>query len=188
MSSQIGMFDETNRTARNTTLVDYGIQSEGSHYRAHVAYVAQRVYVFPTASGKKAIDRGVYERAQAKTQGIVTAEGYKVPTSHIDGLSEVFIPLSVYRQFKIEAWMPTGEKGRLATYIVATMMKDSLIPLPVVVDFTDDRALQIKGTDIIVGTSLHVQVKLDYYAGDKRSGGTGNLFLQVAECNPFRQY
>ena len=188
MSSQIGMFDETNRTARNTTLIAYGIQSEGSHYRAHVAYVAQRVYVFPTKSGKQAIDRGIYEKVPVRTQGIVTAEGYKVPTSHIDGLSEVFIPLSVHQQFKIEAWMPTGDKGRRATYIVAAMMKDSLIPLPVVVDFTDDRALQIRGTDIIVGTTLHVQVKLDFYAGDRRNGGTGNLFLQVAECNPFRQY
>lgn len=188
MSSQIGMFDETGGTARNTTLLGYGIQTEASDYRAHVAYKAQRVYVFPTRNGLRAVETGSYAEKTAKTGSIETAKGYAVPISHIDGLSEVLIPLDIHQQFKIESYMPTGEKGRRATFIVASMMKQSLIPLPVIVDYTEDRALQISGTDIIVGASLHVQVKCDYYAGDRRYGGTGNLFLQVAECNPYRQY
>ena len=188
MSSQIGIFDETSQAARNTTLLSYGIHTEASDYRAHVAYKAQRVYVFPTKNGLRAVETGGYKELTVKTSNIETAKGYAVPISHIDGLSEVLIPLDMHQQFKIESYMATGQKGRLATFIVASMMKKSLIPLPVIVDYAEERALQISGTDIIVGASLHVQVKLDYYAGDRRYGGTGNLFLQVAECNPFRQY
>ncbi len=188
MSSQIGMFDGTGITPRNTTLVQYGIQTEGSHYRAHVGYVAQHVYVFPTESGRRCVESGKYTETVVKTQGIETAKGFKVPTSHVAGLAEILIPLEIHQRFRIESYMSTGQKGRLATFIVAEMMKGGLIPLPVAVDITDAKALQISGTDIIIGASLHVQVKCDYKAGNQRYGGTGNLFLQTEECNPFRQY
>jgi hypothetical protein len=188
MSSQIGMFDGTDVPTGNMSLKDYGIQSEASDFRAHVAYKAQRVYVFPTKNGLRSIETGNYKELTATQQDIVTARGYAVPISHIDGLSEVLIPLDLHQKIKIENFMPSGEKGRRATWIVATMMKKSLIPLPVIVDFAEELALQISGTDIIVAAKLHVQVKCDYNGGDRRYGGTGNLFLQVAECNPFKQY
>lgn len=188
MSSQIGMFDGTDSLTGNKTLVPYGIQNEASDFRAHVAYKAQRVYVFPTKSGSQAIKTGNYTERKVWTQGIVTAKGYAVPTSHIDGLAEVLIPWELHKKYKIETHMPTGTMGMLATGIVADMMRLSLIPLPFTVDFAEKLALQISGTDIIVGAKLHVQVKCDYRGGDRRYGGTGNLFLQVEECNPGRQY
>lgn len=186
--SQIGLFDGTDGKAANTTLIGYGIQTEDSDYRAHVAYGVQRVYVFPTKSGLAAIRTHSYTELPVKTRDIVTAKGYAVPISHIDGLSEVLIPLDLHQQVRIEKFMPTGEQGKLAAIIVAGMMKRSLIPLPVLVNFADDHALQVRGTDIIVNSHLHIQVKLDFRGGDRRYGGTGNLFIQVAECNPFRQY
>lgn len=188
MSSQIGMFDGTAITPRNTAMVDYGIGNEGSHYRVHVGYKVQRVYVFPTEAGRRCLATGLYPEKIVKTLGIETAKGYAVPTSHIADLHEVVIPLDIHQRYRIEAQMATGMKGTLATGIVADMMRRSLIPLPVMVNFAEDKALQFSGTDIIVGSTLHVQVKLDYNAGDRRYGGSGNLFLQVAECNPFRQY
>ena len=188
MSSQIGMFDETSRTARNTILVQYGIQNEGSHYRVHVGYKAQHVYVFPTESGRRCLERGSCTHQVVRTQGIETAKGYPVPISHIDGLSEIMIPPDIYRRYQIESFMATGTKGTLATGIVAEMMRRGLIPLPVAVDYADAKALQFSGTDIIVGSTLHIQVKLDFAGGSARYGGTGNLFLQTEECNPFRQY
>ncbi len=35
---------------------------------------------------------------------------------------------------------------------------------------------------------LHTQVKCDFDGGRKELGGTGNLFLQVKEANPFKLY
>lgn len=187
-SMQAGLFDGTGEKPKNTHLVEYGIQNEESDYRAHVCYEAQRVYVFPTDAGKKAIATGIFPKREVTTRGIVTATGYLVPISHIDNMQEVLIPLELYRKRKIESFMATGLKGRLAAAIVADMLRRALIALPIEVDITNDKALQINGTDIIVSSNLHIQVKLDHRGGDRRYGGTGNLFLQDSECNPFKQY
>jgi hypothetical protein len=50
--------------------------------------------------------------------------------------------------------------------------------------------VQIDGDDIVVLTGanrVHIQVKCDYPGGDKALGGTGNLYLQVAERNPLKK-
>jgi len=169
-------------------LVGYGIQTDGSHYRAHVGYVAQHVYIFPTKNGLRALEEYDYMERSVKTRDIETARGFAVPISHIEGIQEILIPLVVLAKYMIESYFATGIKGGLATEMVAEMLRRGLIPLPVLANLADGIDLQIAGTDIIIASSLHMQVKLDYKAGDRKYGGTGNLFLQVAECNPFRQY
>lgn len=187
-SFQMGMFDGSDHKPKNTALVEYGIQNEESHFRAHVCYDAQRVYIFPTDVAKRLLETGKYELRKVMTKGIVTATGYPVPVSHIQGIQEILIPLDLVRKYRVESSMATGLMGKLATLITAEMIRSGLIPLPVQVDVTDDKSLQIDGTDIIVSSALHIQVKLDRRGGDRRYGGTGNLFLQISECNPFRQY
>lgn len=186
--NQLGLFDGTDVKPANTKLIDYGIQNDRSHYRAHVAYLVQYVYIFPTESGRLALERNTYREASVTTAGIETAKGFPVPISHIERLQEVLIPRDVYDRFSIENYMSTGEKGRRATYIVADMLRSGLIALPVNVNLAESKALQISGTDILIASQLHIQVKCDYRGGNRQYGGTGNLFIQTSECNPFRQY
>ena len=48
--------------------------------------------------------------------------------------------------------------------------------------------LQINGVDIVINMNTKIQVKCDYRGGPKAYGGTGNLYLQVRECNPFGKH
>jgi len=52
----------------------------------------------------------------------------------------------------------------------------------------NERMMQISGIDVTMQDNMKIQVKMDYNGGDKRLGGTGNLYLQTAECNPYRRY
>jgi hypothetical protein len=90
--------------------------------------------------------------------------------------------------------MSTSQKGQIAVNVVLKMLKDKYIPFPIIVEENTDAITQIKGTDIIlVSQKIRVQVKHDSRAswekGDgKYKRGTGNLYLQTQECNPWREY
>ena len=94
-------------------------------------------------------------------------------------------------EIPVEFWidirenMTTGEKGRRAVELVANMLEAGKVPLEVKPQEVKDKALQIKGTDITVTSDTKIQVKCDYNSGHK---GTGNLFLQVEECNPLGEH
>lgn len=178
-------FDEPNG---NKQLVNYGIQNEGSDYRCHVGYQVQRVYVFPTESGRRAVNTGLYSKIPVMTNGITTAEGYRIPISHIDGMKEIIIPIDVYTKWRITKDMRKSQMGLFATGIVVDMIRADLIPLPVAIGPDPDLALQISGCDILINASLKLQVKCDWAAGNRSLGGTGNVFLQVSECNPWKQH
>ncbi len=195
--NQLNMFDtkeEQTRRAANTKLVEYGIQNEVSDWRVHVGWGTQHVIAFPTSSGKKVIEAKLREsgRAEAKavsTRGITTALGFAVPISYLDGMSEILIPPDLHRKYQLSKTADsTSRKGAVAVAVVMAMLGRRLIPLPCVYDETDDKALQVQGQDILVNSSLRVQVKMDWDAGSRVHGGTGNVYLQVAECNPFRSY
>jgi len=88
---------------------------------------------------------------------------------------------------KIGAFDPPGVKGDRAALIVKGLLVTNKFPLFAgKAELVDAQTLQVKGVDIQV--SINIQVKCDYNGGPKERGGTGNLFLQVAECNPFKQY
>ena len=82
----------------------------------------------------------------------------------------------------------TSRKGDQAVAIIKEYLKRGGFPLmmdPAVIDELD---MQIEGTDIIIDADIRVQCKCDYSGGPQELGGTGNLFLQVEESNPWKQY
>ena len=82
----------------------------------------------------------------------------------------------------------TNVKGLQALRIVKEMLRRGLIPISMGVTVVSDMEMQIAGTDIIVTAHARIQVKCDYMAGPESLGGSGNLYLQTHECNPFRKH
>jgi hypothetical protein len=173
----------------NTQLVEYGIQNEKSDLRAHVCVVAGRVYTYATEDGQAAIATGAFRTRDVKTHNIVTARGYLVPPGRIKGCRWVDIP-QVWRThpaLKIEHSDSTGVKGERAAQIVRGLLIQNKFPLFAgTADMVSDEVLQVQGIDISV--TVRIQVKCDFRGGHRDAGGTGNLFLQTHECNPFKQY
>jgi hypothetical protein len=180
----------------NTKLVDHGIQNEESDFRVHVCHLVQHIYIFPTISGKKAVDEAKAngEKLRQATQrgvgGLVTSNGYAIATSRIDEIREILIPLDIHSKYAISKYDSTSIKGGKALSIVVSMIKRNMIPLPLNVGVVTDKDLQIKGGDITIHSKLTLQVKCDYKGGSKKHNrrATGNLYLEIAECNPKGMY
>lgn len=175
----------------NTELVDYGIQSEESDLRAHVCIAVERIYVYPTAAGLAACETGRYIKRPAYSwingTKIKTAEGYLVPPDDIDGCVFMQIPKWLIDKTVLSQANTTTEKGNKAVSIVMAFIKAGGFPFPINGRAIEDYNLQVLGLDILVGINARIQVKCDYEGGPRGLGGTGNLYLQVAECNPLRQ-
>lgn len=169
----------------------YGIEQEETHVRVHVCTHVQRVYCYPTANGVDAINTGKYREAgatQPGANGAITGKGYLVPPFDIQGCMESKFDESVWQWADIPARGSTSLKGQRAAKLVKNLIKYGMLPLPSISEEVDDKDMQIKGCDILVKRELAnvlVQVKCDYSGGDKALGGTGNLFLQTWEINPF---
>ena len=169
----------------NKTLIDYGIKTEGSDIRIHVCPIVKQVYVYETNEAVEQIESKSYPTGNAYTNSIITGVGYLVPSEEIPDCISISIPTNWARTFKKN--MTTTEKGDLAVRLIKTMLKKKMIPIPLNVTEIKEEDLQISGIDIIVKASIRLQVKCDFNGGDKQLGGTGNLFLQIQECNPYRQ-
>jgi len=176
------------QAAGNTKLVDYGIMHEESDIRAHVSVITGIVYVYPTAEAVELVGSGNYRMASAYTNGIETARGYLVPPGDIPHCREVPIPPKVLTAARFLEGDTTSQKGDKAVSIVKWLLRAGQFPLWVESEIIKDHEMQVNGTDIIVRINTRIQVKCDYRAGKKESGGTGNLFIQIAECNPYLQY
>jgi len=178
------------RPPGNTSLVDYGIQNEESDIRAHVGVYAQSVYVYRTEKGQAVVaGKPSYRLVPVYTARIKTAEGYLVPVGDIEDCQDYNIPEDIFALSGI-GQLPErgyqGEKGKAATYIVNQMLQRGLIPVPLTITEVDDKAMQIQGVDVHTQADVRIQVKCDYRAGNgTHPRCTGNLFLQVKECNPW---
>ena len=70
------------------------------------------------------------------------------------------------------------------------MVLNGLLPIPAIADNVREIDVQLLGGDVIIKPNairkdeIVIQVKCDYDGGERELGGTGNLFLQVAESNP----
>jgi len=171
----------------NTQLIEYGIRTEQSDYRAHVCFKVKHVYLFETKRGVEVIDNNNYKVVGVWTKGIKTAEGHAVPLGDLEHKS-VKIPeeLAGNDPGDTQDLYAKGRKGRAATDIVCGMLTKGIIPLPHIAKEVCEKDLQLSGCDIItISQELRIQVKCDYKGGDKHLGGSGNLFLQTKECNPF---
>lgn len=99
----------------------------------------------------------------------------------------ITIPSTIMEKAEFHPDDSTSEKGDQAVRVVQWLLKAGRFPLWTHGDIIGDKDMQVQGYDIIVRMKARIQVKCDWRAGDK-PGCTGNLFLQVRECNPFRQY
>lgn len=165
----------------NTELQNYGIQNEGSDYRMHVSPYNNRVYVFETKEGIDLIKTKKYPLKEVPKGGyIITAKGYPVPIKDFKSLREYTIP-DLLALRNIES-LSTSMKGMFAEVIVKTMIHNQIIYLPIrYSEATLDQ--QLKGVDVILISGWKIQIKMDIPAYKYH-----NLFLQVAECNPYENY
>lgn len=187
-------------TLGNTTLVEHGIQTEKSDLRAHVCVNARRVYVFPSSMAADLIETNgqKYKRAPAFTtingSSLRTAEGYIIPWRDIPYIREVNATSVIEHIIKTSGFgenESTSEKGNKAVAVVARLLQIGHFPLPMDPLIVRDVDMQREGDDIIVQSRHRIEVKCDFRGGgtwQRGSNVTGNLFLQVAECNPLRMY
>jgi hypothetical protein len=175
------------------SLVDYGIHTEQSDVRVHVCPAVRRVYVYPTASGVAVVMTGNYPLRQAYQPGWPepTAEGYLVPPEDIPNCVELKFRDLAWDALAFDRAESTTNKGDKAVRLVKSMLKHGLLPLPSGSRVVEEKDMQVEGTDILVHANqlrerdVRIQVKCDFYGGRRELGGTGNLFLQVRERNPF---
>lgn len=171
----------------NTKLVPYGIQNEESDYRIHVCPLVKCIYIFATDEGRRAARNKIFRKVPVYTGAIKTAEGKLVPPAYIEGCSCVHIPEGWWEDVSIKEEDTTTVKGEKAVSIAARALKAGKLPIPAPTKEVVDEDLQIDGVDIVIPQGLRFQVKCDYRGGSSDLGGTGNLFLQTAECNPLQQ-
>ena len=171
-------------------LIEYGIHNEESDFRAHVSLATGKVYVFPTGSGRAAIRTGRYTTKEAYQRGydFPTGLGYLVPPLDIEGCQEVAIPADLLEGANCRRDESTSSKGHKAMVIVHNMLIRGLIPIALRPALITRKDLQIKGEDITVRGQATIQVKCDYSAGRQELGGTGYLFLQIADRTPARAF
>jgi hypothetical protein len=168
-------------------LQDYGIQTEISDYRAHVCFGEGFVYIYPTACGQEQCVPDKWPVKPGYQQGCkqATSQGYLVPPKAIRNCRRLPIPYDWPTKLGVSADASTTEKGQWAVEIVKGMLKRALLPLHIGSREIGDQRLQVAGVDLIIDSTIHIQVKCDYDGG---VDGTGNLFLQIAECNPHKRH
>lgn len=169
----------------NTELVKSGIAEETSDIRVHVSMATKSVYIYRTQDGVDAIDPSRHREVKVERRGYVTAAGFLVPPGDIRNCERIAIPVGLHWPYDFSKDDSEEKKGKNAEDIVRAMLRDGDICLMPFVERVDDIAQQISGVDLIAKMDLKIQVKADHDAGPKELGGTGNLFLQVEECNPF---
>ena len=177
----------------NTVLVQYGIQTEQSDLRAHVGVLAGKVYVYSTVKGLATLQagiqqgiyapRGAYTEVGHRGEKLQTATGYPVPVGHIKHMA-----IEAAALIKAQGFAETDSttvKGDKAVAVVQALLRHGLFSLPTASEIVTDVQMQRSGLDVVVRGQWRIQVKCDWRCGTGAPGCTGNLFLQVAECNPF---
>lgn len=185
------LFEAPQGEVGNTNLVKYGHQTERSDYRIHVGYKVRQIYVFETRDSVRASARCVSEgmkEVNVYTGDLLTARGIKCPTIYIPGLQTVDIPADLAEANKIYETDDTSVKGLLAARIALSLIKRGKVSLRSNGFEVNTVAAQIDGTDIVIENRLKIQVKCDFKAGPRSVGGTGNVFLQTWEANPYKKH
>jgi len=169
---------------KKDTLIPYGILEEESNIRVHIAN--RKIFVFKTFDGKKLVEEFIAQKIKL-TKAFqlnvdeATAYGYPVKPELIKNIKELHFDSWEEWDYFNKKWSTT-EKGKWAVRCVIKLIELGLFPLWLDVKQNENIELDIKGTDIFIG-SQHIQVKCDYRFSD-----TGNLFLQTHESNPLKLY
>lgn len=168
-------------------LYNHGIQTEQSDIRAHVSVSDNTVYVFSTKKAISIISKyklksvDVYSKVHGKK--MITAKGYLAPVN-------ILKPRKIRAKKIIESagfikgnYSTTSDKGRKAQKVVEVLLRQGLFPLPTTPNIVTNVEMQRQGYDIVVRGTWKIEIKCDWRIGD-----TNNVFLQVAETNPLKQY
>lgn len=172
----------------NTNLVRYGIFDEKAEVRGHVSPTTKHIYVFLPERAREAIEKKEYAKKPAFTGRLVTAKGYCIPPEDIKGCKAYPIPEDLLKEANFSKKDTTSEKGRKAEMIGEEMLRRGIIPAIITVNTCTDVNKQIDGVDATITVKCTYQFKCDYDAGPKMYGGSGNLYIQTEECNPFNQH
>lgn len=172
----------------NTTLVDYGIQNEESDIRVHICPQTNMAYVYQTQLCRDVVTSGNFRQGQAYTGNIVTGVGYLVPPEQIPECVGIDLLSSGSAGIPFSSGESTSLKGDKAVQVVKHLIDTKQFPVKMKITDIDDKTMQISGTDIVIQTKLKIQVKCDYRGGPRSRGGTGNLFIQTKECNPYHRH
>jgi len=174
-------------------LHQYGIMQEKSDTRAHVCAVVQRVYVFDTQAAREVIRNGSYPVREASQTGVngTTATGWLVPPEDIPACVALKPRSQTWEYLDFSERHSTSHRGREAMRLVVGLIKNGMFPFPA--QPTDHLHVDIdmEGKDIrahVAEQTRYIQVKCDRRGGAQELGGTGNLFLQKAERNPFGRH
>jgi hypothetical protein len=167
-------------------MIAHGIQTEKSHLRAHVGIVVKQCYVFPQAALVGVMSK--FEVGYATQPGANgwTGKGYKVPWVVVPGIQVIPFPAEWVALCTKD--LSTSEKGDFAIYVVRHLLRQGKISLPLDHSVTEDVNLQREGEDLVAWGQWRIEVKCDYGCGSEKLGGTGNLFIQTEESNPFAQH
>ena len=165
----------------NEKLVVEGIYNDESDYRVHVCPIAKRIYCYPTEHGKMATNKRM-RAADVTTNNIKTATGHGIPIDEIGFCRQIKIPDLYWEKSNFKK----GEKGngKKAEELVIELANAGILKYESKSTSVNNVGLQRKGYDIKVSSNWNIQVKLDFRGGRRELGGTGNLFIQVEECNP----
>lgn len=170
----------------NTKLVPYGIQTEDSLLRIHVCPVAKCMYVFEREKGLVAINSRRHYLASAKQRQYVTAKGFLVPPDEIEGCQCLRVPNAIWEEVGFKPTDSESEKGQKAEKVVDLYLSLYGLPVSSLIQASETVEAQLAGRDFSIEGGI--QVKCDYRGGHKELGGTGYLFLQTQECNPFNKH
>lgn len=176
----------------NCRLVEYGIFQEQSDIRAHVCVKAKRVYIYHTKQAIEVLRRKPHRLVPAyqhvNGRKLKTAEGYLVKPIELYPCKSIPVTRQLLTKYPIRYQDSTTIKGANAAGLVMALINGGQFPFMLHGENITDYDLQLKGVDIHVSMKARIQVKCDYNGGERRRGGTGNLFLQVRESNPLRSY
>ncbi len=174
-------------------LVPYGIQNENSTHRVHLDATDDKLIVFETWAGIKALPEPVEVSSQddwvANGYYLVkpqwnnyspTARGIRVHYENITGALAIDIPPDFADVFdRPTSASDTSSKGQYAQALVDMMLQDGRIPIKFKTREIVNRLDQIRGIDL-EAEPLSVQIKFDM--GCYARG----VFLQTHERNPYK--
>jgi len=170
-------------------MIKHGIEEEHSDIRAHVSLLGKQITVYKTADMLELLNKNSYKETVAFQPGWedTTSKGWLVPLKDIH--TKVVLHSSVFEWHKFtHSSMNLSERGKMAVAAVKCAILANKFPLWVCGYTTNDKDLDIQGTDIIVDTQRHIQVKYDWLSCPRSKGGSGNLYIQTHECNPLKIY
>ncbi len=143
------------------------------------------LFQYKTEFMKELLSKNHFSLMPAYQDSIKTAEGFLVPYNN-EIITSIFLP-QIKKEY-LNFIDDTSIKGNRAIKIVAHALKRGMVAFPFNISEVYEKELQLQGKDIIAISSFQIQVKCDWFAGPKEKGGTGNIYVQIRECNPKKKH